>query len=585
MGCQKLDISENHEPTLEVVGKNPVPKNLQVAKKSESKFWCVNYYPFGMLMPTCETPIESYLATMEGDREEIERAQFYESYDSINITAMSHMNHTDSLDKLKLLALDKDGSAAQGLRKTVPVLQGDSIVMQAYAKFLPNLSKDKSKEMSLPIMAILAPLTYLTPIGEYGMQVAKLIPPILNLPLPLLGGDSYEGTPTAYLNYRLYNKDSVLIDSAQIAVSEDAMDGAKPSGKAKRDTLDDTHDHLMLTKGIKEDGYIEVYLSNTSDQEYRVYFDDYQITRMENALCEADEIKYSYGFNGYEVIKEWNGTENDYVFEGYGYDARLGRRKNRDPLTDKYHDFTSYGFAGDNPIWFRDVYGKIIKIASSDPDFVNNTFNALQQLTSEKLLLLKDNTVVLLHNNIANVKLSEQKTVVKAGEPSGNNKDFGTALIESLTTSENVISIIPTTDGNSTTPDIDKNVKGTTGKRTGSVIKLNTSPTNKGGFDVKGSRDRPLSIGLGHELLHSYINNLGESNLKNTNFFDPERLIFGVDLTSEDRFKKLSFNEVRTRKLENFLRFEQGLPLRISPTLFPDAPVTTTEADVELKKN
>ncbi len=348
---------ENNDPTWTTDGQACI-LNLSYAPDIVST---QNYYPFGMLMPTCETPIESYLATMEDDREEIERAQFYESYDSINITAMSQMNHTDSLDKLKVLALDKDGSAAQGLRKTVPVLKGDSIVMQAYAKFLPNLSKDKSKEMSLPIMAILAPLTYLTPIGEYGMQVAKLIPPILNLPLPLLGGDSYEGTPTAYLNYRLYNKDSVLIDSAQIAVSEEAMDGAKPSGKAKRDTLDDTHDHLMLTKGIKEDGYIEVYLSNTSDQEYRVYFDDYQITRMENALCEADELRYPFGFNGKENLNEVYSTTGGVVDLGERWlDTRLGRTPTSDDMARMYPDQSPYAYVFNTPIQATDPDGNVV---------------------------------------------------------------------------------------------------------------------------------------------------------------------------------------------------------------------------------
>jgi hypothetical protein len=49
---------------------------------------------------------------------------------------------------------------------------------------------------------------------------------------------------------------------------------------------------------------------------------------------------YRYGFNGHENDNEINGTGNHLSFGDYGYDPRLGRRWNIDPLASKYPGFS-----------------------------------------------------------------------------------------------------------------------------------------------------------------------------------------------------------------------------------------------------
>jgi len=51
MGCRKLDISQNYESVLTVVGKSLTTEKLQVEHFWETKKMGVNYYPFGSLMP------------------------------------------------------------------------------------------------------------------------------------------------------------------------------------------------------------------------------------------------------------------------------------------------------------------------------------------------------------------------------------------------------------------------------------------------------------------------------------------------------------------------------------------------------
>lgn len=64
---------------------------------------------------------------------------------------------------------------------------------------------------------------------------------------------------------------------------------------------------------------------------------------------------YRYGFNGYENDDEVKGNGNHLDFGNFGYDTRLGRRWNIDPVV-KTHESPYAAFAN-NPIWFVDVNG------------------------------------------------------------------------------------------------------------------------------------------------------------------------------------------------------------------------------------
>jgi RHS repeat-associated protein len=67
---------------------------------------------------------------------------------------------------------------------------------------------------------------------------------------------------------------------------------------------------------------------------------------------------YFYGFNGKEMVNDWNGNTGatyDYGFRIY--DSRLGKFLSVDPLTKDYPWYTPYQFAGNKPIWAVDLDG------------------------------------------------------------------------------------------------------------------------------------------------------------------------------------------------------------------------------------
>lgn len=68
---------------------------------------------------------------------------------------------------------------------------------------------------------------------------------------------------------------------------------------------------------------------------------------------------YTYGFHSMEKDDEWKGiTGADYDLEGYGYDARLGRRKSLDPKANQMPGWSGYSFGFNNPNYFIDPDGE-----------------------------------------------------------------------------------------------------------------------------------------------------------------------------------------------------------------------------------
>jgi RHS repeat-associated protein len=65
--------------------------------------------------------------------------------------------------------------------------------------------------------------------------------------------------------------------------------------------------------------------------------------------------KYRYGFGSHEKDDEVKGVGNHISFGEYGYDARLGRRWNKDPITFSWQG--SYNAFNNNPIMFVDPTG------------------------------------------------------------------------------------------------------------------------------------------------------------------------------------------------------------------------------------
>ncbi|GIV45107.1 MAG: hypothetical protein KatS3mg035_2230 [Bacteroidia bacterium] len=71
---------------------------------------------------------------------------------------------------------------------------------------------------------------------------------------------------------------------------------------------------------------------------------------------------YRFGFNGMEKDDEWKGkTGTDYDFNGYGYEALIGRRKRTDPAMMEYQSISPYAAFNNNPINNIDPDGKRVR--------------------------------------------------------------------------------------------------------------------------------------------------------------------------------------------------------------------------------
>ena len=66
---------------------------------------------------------------------------------------------------------------------------------------------------------------------------------------------------------------------------------------------------------------------------------------------------YRFGYGGHEKDNEVSGDGNHLAFGDYGYDTRLGRRRNIDPLTRKLPFASPYTYCLNNPILMFDAGG------------------------------------------------------------------------------------------------------------------------------------------------------------------------------------------------------------------------------------
>ena len=77
-----------------------------------------------------------------------------------------------------------------------------------------------------------------------------------------------------------------------------------------------------------------------------------------NPVRSFNANEYRYGFNGKEKDDEIKGNSNHLSFGDYGYDTRLGRRWQVDPLAREMASWSPYSVFFDNPIRYIDADGR-----------------------------------------------------------------------------------------------------------------------------------------------------------------------------------------------------------------------------------
>lgn len=91
-----------------------------------------------------------------------------------------------------------------------------------------------------------------------------------------------------------------------------------------------------------------------------------KISYFRASICNVNGKRDRYGFGGHEQDDEVKGSGNHLSFGDYGYDTRLGRRWNIEPLIEKYPSISSYMVFADNPIAVSDPDGREIRLSFKD---------------------------------------------------------------------------------------------------------------------------------------------------------------------------------------------------------------------------
>lgn len=101
-------------------------------------------------------------------------------------------------------------------------------------------------------------------------------------------------------------------------------------------------------------------------------------------------IRYLYGFQGQEKDDEIKGPGNSINYKYRMHDPRLGRFFAVDPLFHKFPYMTPYQFAGNKPVWSREIEGleseKDAEQIEQKPDLEDEQFNFSEIMND----LLKD---------------------------------------------------------------------------------------------------------------------------------------------------------------------------------------------------
>ncbi|WP_305982389.1 DUF6443 domain-containing protein [Roseivirga thermotolerans] len=314
-----------------------------------------------------------YLATMESDvtPSGTNLGQYEESL-FLNIAAtrdnlLPSANHTvePGINNDETARLNgAESSRRVGPAKLLAVSPGDQLSIEAYAYHQGGYSDNQSITQAELVTAVASAFGGV----NNGTTEQQSIYNLFNGQgsTLLVGSNGSSASPRAYLNYILFDQDFGYIDAGFVQVGSTA----------------NVHHQLTLNKSIAQGGYIYIYLSNESNTNHNVYFDDFRITHTKGQILQEDHY-YPFGL-GIAALSStaplskpnnylYNGKElqNETGWYDYGarhYDPQLGRFFTQDRFAEKYFDFSPYQYAANNPILYIDVNGDSISVAEQYRD-------------------------------------------------------------------------------------------------------------------------------------------------------------------------------------------------------------------------
>ena len=197
------------------------------------------------------------------------------------------------------------------------------------------------------------------------------------------------GVPKAYLNYVVMNKDSVVIDQGYVPVSEAAKiqtghrgHKKRRKGKGRTDVGVDSvaHEALAVDLDIAEEGYLYTYVSNESNWDVDVHFDEMAVASASSAplIVQSNDF-YPFGLTHQQPLenpsnkylyqgKEWQDELNLGVFDfsWRSYDPAIARTWQQDPEADSYTEWSPYSWGMGSPTNTIDPTGRNVYRVTRD---------------------------------------------------------------------------------------------------------------------------------------------------------------------------------------------------------------------------
>ncbi len=321
--------------------------------------------------PRLEPPTKTYLATMEDERLAEESDEGF--LNVIPAPTASYINHTPTsvvLDGPTVIISDPNevnrlNNRPNGEARPAPigagivlsVHPGDEIDMEVFAKYT-NFDDENSNVLA-GLAAFLAQSITSSPLVD-----APALFDVVNTTdftsLPVWA-ELDEDQPRAFLNYLLFDRNNKLIDFNFVQVSSSAEISIS-------DPMSQSHERLAIEDlRIEKEGLIYIYVSNLSDQNMEVYFDDLKVSHTYSTVVaggdyypfglaindrQIDRERYRFGYQGQFAEKDeemgWS------HFELREYDPVIGRWMVPDPMR---VGASQYNAMGNNPANMTDPDG------------------------------------------------------------------------------------------------------------------------------------------------------------------------------------------------------------------------------------
>jgi RHS repeat-associated protein len=320
-------------------------------------------------------PLEvEYLATMESERESKESKTLDGDFLDIDpVPTSTDYNHTPAAIVVNGVSenianpneVNRLNNRPNGELHPAPIGTGimlwvhpgdviDAEVFVKYANFTPS-----NQNVLGGLAAFLASGFGAGPTGIDGASIFSIVDQPEFAALPAWGHLDDE-QPRAFLNYLLFDNNFKLQDFNFDQVTSAAEITATPA----------PHEQLALGNiSIKKEGFIYIYVSNQSDQNMEVYFDDLKVKHTYSEIVAGSDFYpfgltiedrqiqrelYRHGYQGQFAEKDdetgWN------HFELREYDPEIGRWIQKDPAS-QYH--SPYIAMGNNSITSVDPSGGI----------------------------------------------------------------------------------------------------------------------------------------------------------------------------------------------------------------------------------